>query len=288
MGNMRKVLFRLLRYSGIPFLFREFVQRHKVTILLFHDIDPESALQAFSYIQRHYWIIGLQDYLQARRTGRHLHRKSVIITFDDGHASNYRLLPILRQLQIPITIFLCSDIVGTNRHFWFKHCGGNAQALKKLTNQQRLEALRAYGYEQTREYEDVQALNRQQIQEMRDYVDFQSHTCFHPILMQCDDETARSEILLSKQHLEQDFSLRITSFSYPNGDYSPREIQLAKEAGYTCAITVDPGYNSLTTDPFRLKRLSVNEARSLDELIVKSSGCYAIMKRFFWKNPNNN
>lgn len=278
---MRNALFKLIRWTGLPVLFRETIQRRKVTILMFHDLNVEAATRAFIYLKRHYHLIGLQDYLDAMQSGKPLPTKSLIITFDDGHASNYPLLPILRQLQIPITIFLCSDIVGTNRHFWFRHCGNNSQALKTIPNQQRLQELKAYDFEQTKEYADAQALTRQQIEEMRDCVDFQAHTCFHPVLIQCDDETSRTEITLSKQHLEQDYAFKINAFSYPNGDYSDREIQYVKEAGYTCAITVDPGYNDLHSDLFRLKRLSVNEARTIDELIVKSSGCYALMKQFF-------
>lgn len=276
---MNSTLFKLIRYSGLPWLFREVVQRHKVTILMFHDLDAEKAAPAFSFLKKHYHVIGLQDYLKARCEGRRLPDKALILTFDDGHVGNYKLLPFIKQFQIPITIFLCSDIVGTHRHFWFKHCGNDPQRLKKLPNQDRLMELKAYGYEQTREYDDVQALSREQIEEMRPWVDFQAHTCFHPCLTQCDDATARSEIQVSKQHLEQDFALMINAFSYPNGDYSPREIQYLKEAGYTCAITVDAGYNDFSTDLFRLKRLSVNDARSQDELIVKSSGCFAFLKK---------
>lgn len=279
---MKNCFFKLIRYSGIPWLFRELIQRQKVTILMFHDMKAENAAWTFSWLKRHYHIISLQEYLSAVHSGKQLPKKAVILTFDDGHAGNYELLPIIKELQIPITIFLCSDIVGTHRHFWFKHTKqlkANHQHLKKLPNAQRLEVLKTHGYEQTKEYDDTQALTREQIEEMREWVDFQSHTCFHPCLPQCDDDTAYTEITLSKQRLEQEFSLEINAISYPNGDYSERDIRMAKEAGYTCGITVDYGFNDLHTDLFRLKRISVNDGgHSHDELIVKTSGCYAFMK----------
>ena len=193
---MNNYFFKLIRYTGIPFLFRELVQRNKVTILLFHDIEAEKGAQAFAFIKKHYNIIGLQDYLDAVNTGKRLPKKAVIITFDDGHASNYTLLPIIKEYQIPITIFLCSDIVGTHRHFWFKHCGNNAQPFKQLPNQKRLEALKDYGFDQTREYEDTQALTHKQIEEMRPWVDFQSHTCFHPTVK----TTSRTWLRPEHQH----------------------------------------------------------------------------------------
>ena len=57
-----------------------------------------------------------------------------------------------------------------------------------------------------------------------------------------------------------------------------RDIQMAQEAGYTCGITVDSGYNSLRSDLFRLKRFSVNDAHTTEELMVKACGLYALIK----------
>lgn len=283
---MNNSVFKLIRWSGLPWLCRETVQRRKVTILMFHDIDADSADRAFSYLGKHYHVISLQHYLEARQSGTRLPSKALIITFDDGHAGNYALLPVIRRLQIPVTIFLCSDIVGTRRHFWFKHSEDllpDRERLKRLPNDERLEALLKYGYELTRDYDDRHALTSEQIVEMRQWVDFQSHTCFHPILTQCDDETARAEIALSKAHLERDYGLHINTISYPNGDYAEREVEMAQEAGYTCGITVDPGYNDSHTDLLRLKRFSVNDTQSMDELVVKASGCFALMKQFLRK-----
>ncbi|MBO4905646.1 MAG: polysaccharide deacetylase family protein [Bacteroidaceae bacterium] len=249
---------------------------------MFHDLDAKNAASTFLWLKQNYHLIGLQEYLDAVQNGISLPKKSLILTFDDGHAGNYQLLPFIKQYQIPVTIFLCSDIVGTHRHFWFKHSKelkSNHQHLKKIPNAERLEALKVFGYEQTQEYEDRQALTNDEIEEMKSWVDFQSHTCFHPCLPQCDEATAREEIAVSKQHLERDYGLRINTISYPNGDYTDRDICLAKEAGYICGITVDYGFNDLHTDLFQLKRISVNDARSMDELIVKASGCYAFMKQ---------
>lgn len=255
---------------------------------MFHDIRAEKASHVFSFLKKYYHVIALSDYLEAVKSGKKLPPKAMIITFDDGFAGNYQLLPLIKKFQIPVTIFLCSDIVGTHRHFWSNHCESfmsveDIERLKTLSNSELLEKLKFYGFEQTKEFADTQALTREQIEEMRPWVDFQAHTCFHPILPQCDDDTAKAEITLSKQHLERDFGLVIHTLAYPNGDYSLRDIRLAKEAGYTCAITVDPGYNDLHTDLFRLKRFSVNEVPSMDEFIVKASGCFAILKNLVKK-----
>ena len=278
---MSEIVYKALRWSGMAWLWREWVQRRKVTFLLFHDMEATDAKRNFDYLKRHYNIIGLNDYLKAAQQRKPLPHKSIVITFDDGHYSNYSLLPIIKKLQIPVTIFLCSGIVGTQRHFWFRHSKdlkSRVESFKVLSNEQRLEALKAYGFTQLQEYADRQALTKEQIEEMKPWVNFQSHTCFHSILPQCDDVTAEKEIGDSKRQLESDYGLPINAISYPNGDYSSRDILLAQKAGYECGITVDSGYNDLNTDLFRLKRFSVNDAKSTAELMVKASGCYALLK----------
>lgn len=279
---MNRFLFRFLRYSGVAWVFREFVQRHKVTFLLFHDLDAHDAGRSFSWLKIHYNLIGLNDYLDAVDSGRSLPIKAAVITFDDGHVGNYDLLPVIKRLQIPTTIFLCSGIVGTRRHFWFKHSDEvtpRLESLKKKSERERLAQLKLLGYEEKQEYDNRQALSKEEIEEMAPWVDFQSHTCFHPILPQCDAKIAEEEIVKSKAQLEQEYGFKIRSLSYPNGDYSDRDIEFAKLAGYECGVTVDAGYNDLGTDLFHLKRVSVNDAKSLDELIVKASGCYVLFKR---------
>ena len=285
---MSNIIYKVLRYSGAAWLWRETVQRGKVTFLLFHDMGAADAERNFAYLKRHYNIIGLQDYLKAVRQGTKLPRKALVITFDDGHASNYAMLPALKKLNVPITIFLCSEIVGTQRHFWFRHSEEmkpQVEALKRIANSERLQKLEAYGFEQEKEFADRQALTDNEIKEMQASVDFQSHTCFHPILPQCDTATARHEIADSKLQLEQRYNLKINTLSYPNGDYSERDIQLAKGAGYTCGVTVDSGYNSLRSDLFRLKRFSVNDAHTTEELMVKACGLYALIKHKLHKPP---
>lgn len=283
---MSNITYKALRWSGVAWMWREAVQRRKVTFLLFHDMDAADAERNFGYLKRHYNIIGLNDYLDAVNDGKRLPNKAVVITFDDGHASNYTLLPVIKRMQIPVTIFLCSSIVGTHRHFWFRHnteIKPQIEALKKIPNGRRLETLRQYGFSQEQEYDDTQALSKKQIEEMIPWVNFQSHTCFHPILPQCNDTAAEEEIIGSKRQLEEVFGLTVNALSYPNGDYSTRDISLTQAAGYECGITVDSGYNNLKSNLFRLKRFSVNDAKSTTELMVKASGCYALLKHWLHK-----
>ncbi|MEA4986426.1 hypothetical protein SDC9_44971 [bioreactor metagenome] len=277
---MKSLIFKIIRYSGLPFFFREFIQKNRVSILLFHNINKKDAEKAFDYITRKYNVISLQKYIDAVQNNTKLPKKALIITFDDGHVSNYNLLPVIKKHQIPVTIFLCASIINTKRHFWFLHepIASMVEDLKKIPNQLRLKELEKSGFVQEKEYEIREALDKIQLDEMKKWIDFQSHTNYHPILPQCTNAEAADEIIGSKKILENELQLNIHTLSYPNGDYSERDIELAKTAGYICGITVDYGYNTLNTDLFRLKRLSVNDTGDINELAVKASGVWAFLK----------
>jgi peptidoglycan/xylan/chitin deacetylase (PgdA/CDA1 family) len=281
---LRSALLALLRFSGLPFLIREIRQRNKVTIVVYHTLEAARADVHFAALRRRYNVVSLSDFLAATssHTTERLPPKPLIITIDDGHRSNYELTSVIRRHRIPITIFLCSGIVGTHRHYWWLHTHdpGEAQALKALPNEQRIQALLRQGHADTREYETRQSLSRDEIAEMKSTVDFQSHTVFHPILPACSIERARWEIVGSKEALESEHGLKIYALAYPNGDYSDREVELLQNAGYTCGLTLDAGFNDSQTDPFRLRRVALPDDAGLNEVIVKTSGLWTFLKAF--------
>lgn len=281
--TMNQVLFRIIRASGIPFFFREIVQRNKVTILVFHDLSYTAADKILSCLAKKYNVIDLNDLIRAIENGdaSTLPNKSLIITFDDGHIRNYEMLPAVKKYKTPITIFLCALIINTNRHFWFKYKidSHSTSQLKHLSNNERLKILSDNNFEQDKEFAEPQALQRMHIEEMKPFVNMQAHTLFHPILPRCIDAVAKSEISLSKKILETDFGLNINAIAYPNGDYSDRDVELAKEAGYKCGLTVDPGFNTINSDLFRLKRIPMRDNEDINELLVKASGFWYFIKK---------
>ena len=255
---------------------------------LYHNIRSELFEKHYIYLRELYNIISLQDYI-AYRTLKNikLPKKSLIITIDDGHKGNYRLLPIIKKYQIPISIFLCAEIINTNRHYWFEHGvshGLNIEMLKKKSDAKRLEILKESGFEEKKEFDKRQALNFAEIEEMSTCVDFQAHTNFHPILPNCDEEKSKMEIIASKTKLQNILKTEINSIAFPNGDYTEREVAIAKDCGYKVGTTVEDGFNNDKTDLLKLKRFSLLDNSSLDECIAKTSGCWYFLKKIFKKS----
>ncbi len=252
---------------------------------MFHDLGEntaETADRSFAYLAKKYNIIDLNKLIAAieKKDFSDIPSKALVITFDDGHIRNYEMLPVIKKLKIPVTIFLCASIINTNRHFWFDQEWDPGLKGKwwLVPNTERLEILSKNGYKQDKEFEDPQALQKEQIEEMIPFVNMQSHTLFHPILPMCQYDEAKHEITHSKKMLEDDYRLNINAIAYPIGYYSDRDIELVKAAGYKCGITVDYGFNTVKTNPFKLKRISAGDTEDINELIVKASGLWACMK----------
>ena len=281
-GLLRDSIFILLRYSGIPFLLRELMQRRKTTILVYHSLPKARARNHFLTLRARYHIIALADYLRARAADEmwRVPPKSLIITFDDGHRNNFELRQLLEELRVPITIFLCSGIVGTHRHYWWFHTrsASESAACKNMPEAERLTFLSSRGYDVERDYPDRQALSRSEIDALKPWVDFQAHTITHPILPACSDEKAEREIRDCKAELERDYGFNIQALAFPNGDYTEREINLARNAGYSCALTLDCGFNDQNTDPFRLRRVPLPDQATVSELLVKASGLWGFLR----------
>jgi peptidoglycan/xylan/chitin deacetylase (PgdA/CDA1 family) len=280
-ASVRRAVFRLVRATGLPAIARHTVQRHRVTILLYHDPDPREFGRHLGLLQRHYAIVPLRTAVAALESGRlgELPDRALVLTLDDGHSGNYELGPVIRELGVPATIFLCSGVVGSRRGFWFNHTTSQ-EALKRVPDEQRVAELDSTGFRQDDELPERESLSDSEILELSgDLIEFQSHSISHPILPRCTDAKARHEIIQSRLDLIERYGLDVYALAFPNGDYSDRELALAREGGYRCALTLDRGFNSGATDPFRLRRVSIDDTDGIDELIVKASGVWGVVAR---------
>jgi peptidoglycan/xylan/chitin deacetylase (PgdA/CDA1 family) len=289
-SRMRRLLFLGLRLTCLPLLIREVVQRKKVTIIAYHDPSPEVFDAHLTVLEHKYNIVALSVYVEAMQQGAigTLPPKTLIITLDDGHRSNYALRTVIDRHNVPVTIFLCSGLMDTRRRFWFRHdaTSGIVQQLKTVPDEERLAILRKTGFEETREFEERQALSAKEIEELKSQVDLQSHSVFHPILPRCVSARAEAEITQSKVDLEAALATDIYAFAYPNGEYSDRELLFVERAGYRCAVTLDRGFNSEKTHPFRLRRICLPDDADQHELLVKTSGLWggirAVLETSTW------
>jgi len=82
-------------------------------------VTPEMFDAQLSFLARHYNVISLARLLQHLNSGNSLPARTVAITFDDGWRDNYTYaFPLLKKHNLPATVFLTANYVGTLNVFW--------------------------------------------------------------------------------------------------------------------------------------------------------------------------
>jgi peptidoglycan/xylan/chitin deacetylase (PgdA/CDA1 family) len=278
---LREFIAYLYYFSGVHSLLLKLHDRRKATILVYHDPLPEVLRAHLEYLSGTFTFIPLGTLVKAIRCKdwSTIPSNALVLAFDDGHKGNHALLDLFKTFRVQPTLSLCSHIVNTRRHYWWKNDAVEVRKLKRLPFEEMRDLLeREAGFNLRREYPDRQGLNLSELQEMAPYVEFGSHTRFHPVLTNCDDGQCFLELADSQAALEALLNRPIEHIAYPNGDYRTREIQYAKKCGYTSARTLDIGRNGIDADPYGLKAVAIGDDASINILRAQLTGFFGYIK----------
>jgi peptidoglycan/xylan/chitin deacetylase (PgdA/CDA1 family) len=153
--------------------------------------------------------------------------RAVVLTFDDGHISNYTLtLPILVEHRLTATFFITAGAIGQGDTMAWRH----------------IRALHAAGME------------------------IGSHTLTHRPPSTLSDAELRYELRESRRVLEDGLGAPVRSISSPTGFFTPRMRAIAREAGYQALCFGHIGLAPDQGDPFALKRVAVKSTTSHAEV----------------------
>lgn len=274
---IRNLIVHLIYFSGLPWLLRTVFLRNKITIIYYHKISPSLFEKHALFLKKWFKIISLKAFVENPLIST---KWSLIITIDDGHKNNYLLLNTIVRLKLPVTIFLTTKVAGYKRRFWFLNMDERKkETLKKISDNERIEALERIGFKQDEEFPEGDGLTKEQINEMGQFVDFQSHTCSHPILPNCDNLKSKFEIIQSKLDIEELTGKDCYALAFPNGDFSKREVQYVQEAGYKAALNTITGSNLRNCNMYELKRISASDSGSIYELALRITGIWFFLKK---------
>jgi peptidoglycan/xylan/chitin deacetylase (PgdA/CDA1 family) len=272
METIKSLAYGLGALAGVPRLFHRTLVSDGATILMYHAVTHEPLRvmdwafvqerrfrDQMLYLKRHCRVVPLRDLPAAIHAGAR--QPVVALTFDDGFQNNYSVaFPILRELDLPATIFLATDFVDSDETPWF--CRVN-DALSR-TSKERLEwDGQTYDLSTARSRAETHAqlqlemkkfkpealvertvqlaaelgdcarksiprgspyrmLETHEIREMAatGLMEFGAHGCSHSVLSGLAESERKREIITSIAAVERLAGSRCRLFAYPNGRVS--------------------------------------------------------------------
>ncbi len=220
---------------------------NKVPILLYHDlesidcpneksnlaaketvVDIDNFESQIRYLaENNYETITINEYFKYIKNEQ---QKSlagkIIITFDDGHYSNYKLaFPLLVKYGFKATFFITTNWLNQQFH-----------------------------------------LSSDQIREMAgNGIEIGSHGLTHNFLSGMDSEEIEFEFSESKRILESITKQPVNYIAFPGGHYNSKVLRLLKVSGYKGACSCLQGLNSSKTNQWLLKRIEIRKNVSVDQ-----------------------
>lgn len=191
-------------------------------------VSPATFKSQMGYLSANGYLTVDFDALYAHFTaGTSLPERAVILSFDDGWASQYRTaVPILRQYGFRATFFVVTDYIGHH----------------DFMSWDELRELKAMG------------------------MAVESHTRSHPDLAKItNQESLNSEIKGSRDILEHQIGGTVDVIAYPYGLYNQRVISAVRTAGYHLARSVNRGLHNSTEDLFKLNVVIAPDSLSIFE-----------------------
>lgn len=203
--------------SGVPVLNYHQINNEAHNVLTLSSQEFDAQMNYLS--KSGYSTISPEQLADFLETGRALPPNPILITFDDGYEDNYRVAyPILQKYNFTATFFIITDFAGAS---------GRYMSWKQI------EEMKSKGFT------------------------FESHTVNHVALPTLADDDIRTELVKSKEVLEQRLHQKVEYLAYPGGLYDQRVISLVKEAGYRAAFTVNLGRDLEYCGLFTLNRIPI-------------------------------
>jgi len=224
---------------------------YEVPILMYHSLDasrvdsyaavsPEHFREQLQFIkQGGYKVMPLEEYCSMLKDGRKPPRKSVVITFDDGHKDNLAAAELLEEFGFPATVFIIANKLGRPGYL---------------------------------SREDVKLILRDE------HMAIGSHTLNEVYLPDASEAVLRREITGSRKKLEEIFGRDINTFSYTIGGFNEVALREVQDAGYICACTTNRGYDR-KPNRFALRRIKINDGDTGFGLMAKLSGHYNLFRK---------
>lgn len=281
------------------------LRRRPLVILCYHTLSadqdgPEAwtSLRAsdfrkqLSIIQRSHRIVSLEEALTSPLSSE----PRAVLTFDDGDIGLYRhLLPIVKDLKIPVTLYIATSQIESGKAYWFDRlmnglsgCAATAVSVAgktwdipaqtgaarwpvtsailehlKTCNTAARDSLADSLLSQISEADPLgEALGPMSIEQLCDMaqtpgIHIGAHSHGHELLDQLSVPEAIQSANQSRDLLEQWTGQTIRDFAYPNGNHSPALEKALGREGFRSSTVLDNMRVAPGTSALALSRLAV-------------------------------
>lgn len=124
---MKRAVLNLMRNTGLFAPFR-LANRGKALIVVYHRFSENgnrlsTSAAAFreqlEYLTAHYRVLPLSEMASYFRRGRRLPPSVAAVTIDDGYRDSFEIaFPILRQYNVPASVFVATDFIDQRAWLW--------------------------------------------------------------------------------------------------------------------------------------------------------------------------
>ena len=266
---MKRTFFSLLHKLRLTRL-ASWWNRKRVVILCYHGVTERRERHPndrhglhiradrfetqLDYLRKHFNVISLAEFVEARNRNVSLPDRAVVLTFDDGYRNFLTsALPRLAARDLPVSVFLITDNIRSRSD-------SPANGWSEADDETFLS------------WEEVKVLREQG-------VEFGSHTCSHRKLSELATTEADRELRVSHEAVDAHLSQHTMPLAFPYGSYSDAVIATARQLPYTCALTTDAGTNGPATDLFLLRRNLIGDDDDEALFVARVSGLTAALQR---------
>ncbi len=264
-------------------------------VAYFHSVPSLNWFRkTIGSIKRMYKFISIED-IELFYSDKKKFNNCCHICFDDGDKTVYEYaFPILKEMNIPATLFISPKIIIDNSNYWFQDLSYIRRRLNdELLKQTICEVLNCE-YHQIKKYMILSLFKSMKLQDILNVINiiktkykievkkynitleqlyelFDSgiftigaHTLNHPILHNETYDIAEKEISESIGKLSEMLKTDICYFSYPNGginlDFSDREEMILKKNKIKLAFTTENHFFNDKMNPLSIPRLQFSDA----------------------------
>jgi len=222
-----------------------------VVVLMYHHILPKSGFISSSIeefenqmkflYENGYTTLSSEEFLKYKKGDLQVPKKSVFITFDDGWRDNYYYAyPILKKYNLKATVFIVTE--------WIEKASEKKEKFLPLFHKEAKRIIKTNP--------SSVVLNWDEIEKMRDLIDFHSHTHSHREFYFSKEYSWEEEFYLSKKIIKERLGFEDRHLCWPKGRYNKELLNKAKEY-FEIFYTVKRGVNSPDGRLDEIKRIAV-------------------------------